>query len=825
MKRLALLLILSSACAAAPAPTAAPAPEPAPAAPPVSASSFEAKTAKLQKIDGYFPLYWDADNGKLLMQIPRFNDEFLYVVALSAGVGSNPIGLDRGQEGEPHLVHFERIGPKVLLVERNTRFRALTDDAVQRQAVADSFARSVLWGFKVEASDDGSALVDATDFFLNDAHQVAERLRGAKQGNYSVDKNRSAIDLTHTKNFPGNTEVEAMLTFEARDRPGALVRGVTPSPESMTVREHHSLVQLPPPGFEPRPADPRVGVFSIDFFDFASPFTGPVDRHWVVRHRLQKKDPNAVVSDPVEPIVYYVDPAAPEPIRSALVEGASWWNQAFEAAGFRNAFQVKVLPPGADPMDIRYNMINWVHRAQRGWSYGGAVVDPRTGEIIKGNVTLGSLRIRQDVLLGKGLIPQYDQSDDRALSALDPTTSPSMMALARIRQLAAHETGHTLGLGHNMAASSYGRASVMDYPSPYVKITNGQLDLSDAYAVGIGPYDKWAITYAYAQFPPGSDQKAELDKIATHGPLYVTDSESRPIRSAHPQSSLWDSPGDPIEMLRHEIEVQHIALSQFGLRNIGVGTPLSQLEELLVPLYLHHRYQLEAAAKSIGGLDYTYTVKENGALIPLPTRKIVPAARQREALSLVLSTLEPSFLQIPQRIVDLIPPRGDVDVTSNTELFEHRTEPVFDPISAATASAEITLDALLSPERGARMEEFHAENAQNPGFNEALDRIVNIVTRHESGMAGAITRATAWVTATRLMDLANDANADPQVRADATQALRAIRVRLVPGSRDESEAAHVNALRDDIDRFLARPEQPRTQPKAPTVPPGMPIGG
>jgi hypothetical protein len=817
MKRCAALLVLIAACT-----TTAPPPKPAPV---IEKSPMETKTAKLQKLDGYIPLYWDAENGKLLMQISRFGEDLLYQSSLPAGVGSNPIGLDRGLLGQTQIVTFDRVGPKVLMTATNYRFRAISNDEAERRAVADSFARSVMWSFKVEASDATSVLVDATDFFLSDQQGIARTLHQTQQGSYALDRNRSAIYLPRTKAFPRNSEIEAVLTFQTSDRPGPFVSGVTPIADSVTVRAHHSFVQLPPPGYTPRRADPRVGVVSVDFFDYASPFTGPIEKQWIARHRLIKKDPSAAISEPVEPIVYYVDAGAPEPIRSALLEGVSWWSQAFEAAGFRNAFQVKVLPPDADPMDLRYNMINWVHRAQRGWSYGAAVIDPRTGEIIKGNVTLGSLRIRQDVMIAEGLIPQFDELHDQALSALDPTTSPSMMALARIRQLAAHETGHTLGLDHNMAASSYGRASVMDYPSPYVKITNGKLDLSDAYATGIGSYDKWVIRYAYAEFSANNEER-ELDRIVREAPLFITDPESRPVSAAHPAASVWDSPGNNVEMLRHEIEVRRIALSQFGLRNIPMSTPLAQLEEMLVPLYLHHRYQLEAAAKSIGGLDYTYSVKEEGGLVPTPTRRIVPAAAQRDALNAVLSTLDPAFLEIPPRIVALIPPRGNVDVTSNTELFEHRTTPAFDPVSAAMASADITLAALFDARRAARLVQFHAEDAANPSFNELVNDVLDVVTKRESGYRGAITRGSARLTATRLMDLAANRDADPQVRAEASEGLRRFIVRLSDaGIRDDAELAHRHALRDDIARFLDRPDAPRTQPKLPEVPPGPPIGG
>ncbi|HEV7921425.1 MAG TPA: DUF5117 domain-containing protein, partial [Thermoanaerobaculia bacterium] len=418
MKRLALLLLFV-ACTSAPRPVAVAAPQP-------------------ERMDGFIPLYWDAANGKLLME-PRFGEELIYQVSLPAGVGSNPLGLDRGELGATHLVRFDRIGPRVLLVELNTHYRAISDDPNERRAVEDSFAQSVLAGFKVERTEGGRVIVDATDFFLSDAHGVARRLREAEQGSYALDRNRSAIHLPRTKSFPRNTEVEATLTFATEGRPGPLVSGVTPQADVVTVREHHSLVALPEPGYKPRRIDPRVGMSGIEVYDYASPFTGPLEKRWVARHRLEKKDPAAALSEPVKPIVYYVDNGVPEPIRGALIEGASWWSQAFEAAGFRNAFLVKVLPPDADPMDVRYNMINWVHRSTRGWSLGGSISDPRTGEIIKGNVTLDSSRGRQDVLLASGLIPQFDELHDQALSALDPKTSPQLMALARIRQLAAHE--------------------------------------------------------------------------------------------------------------------------------------------------------------------------------------------------------------------------------------------------------------------------------------------------------------------------------------------------------------------------------------------------
>ncbi|HEY0784442.1 MAG TPA: zinc-dependent metalloprotease, partial [Acidobacteriaceae bacterium] len=534
-------------------------------------------------LEGLFPLNWEAKTGRLLLTIPAFGKDFLLLDSLPYGVGSNDLGLDRGQLGRGRVVRFYRSAPRVLLIERNLDYRSSSPSSEERLAVSQSFAESVLWGFKVESESATSVTVDATDFFLRDAHGVAETLQTLKQGGYHLDKDRSAIAFELAKDFPQNTEVEAVLTFTAEGPlPGKLVATVTPDPHAVTVHEHTSLIALPEDGYQPRRFDPRAGYFDLSYRDYSAPLGTPIDVHLITRHRLEKKDPAAAISEPVHPIVYYVDRGAPEPIRSALIEGANWWSQAFEAAGFRNAFHVEALPEGADPMDVRYNMIQWVHRSTRGWSYGDSVIDPRTGEILKGQVTLGSLRARQDYLIAEALLAPYPAG------AKIPSPEIEQMVLARLRQLAAHEVGHTLGLAHNFAASSVAPGtSVMDYPHPLITLdAQGRPDLTHAYSNGIGEWDKVAITYGYAQPAPDQQERAMLDaglRAATdRGLLFVTDEDARPLGSAHPRAHLWDNGTNAADELTRLLAVRAAALHRFGEEAIQPDAPLATLADTLV---------------------------------------------------------------------------------------------------------------------------------------------------------------------------------------------------------------------------------------------------
>ena len=616
-----------------------------------SSESITNKTKDMKKLSGFFNMYWENATGKLWLEIKDFNKEFLYVNSLSAGVGSNDIGLDRGQLGSERIVSFKRFGPKVLMIQPNYYFRANTLDSKERKSVADGFAKSTLWGFEVAAEQRGNVLIDVTSFFLRDAHGVIGRLKSQKMGNYSVDKSRSAINLEETLSFPKNSNVESIITYVGT-KPGKYVRQVTPTPSAITVRLHHSLVELPDKNYIPRKHDPRAGFYPLNFQDYSVGLDESIYIRYIQRHRLEKEDPSAKISKAKEPIIYYVDPGVPEPIKSAMLESGKWWNQAFEAAGYKDAFQVKTLPDGAHPMDVRYNMIHWVHRATRGWSYGGWISDPRTGEIIKGNVSLGSLRLRQDYLIATGLLAPYE--DKKSIP-----TSMKKLALARIKQLVAHEIGHTIGIQHNFLASSFDRASVMDYPHPTLSLNDSnQIEWENAYDVGIGEWDKISVAYGYQDFPKNINEDVALEEIIQggikRGITFITDQDSRSPGSAHPGSHLWDNGSNATLELKNLINIRKVALENFGVNNIRFGEPYSDLGDVLVPIYFLHRYQIEAASKIIGGLDYNYALRGDGQLIT----EMIDTDSQLQSLNILIETLQPDFLTLKEDIIKLIPPRA-----------------------------------------------------------------------------------------------------------------------------------------------------------------------
>lgn len=770
---------------------------------------------KLQ-MEGFFDLYWDDAKGACYLAIGEFDQPFLFVNSLVTGLGSNDIGLDRGQMGRSRVVSFRRVGNKVFLHQPNLAYRADSDDPMEREAVAESFAESTLWGVEIAAEENGLVFVDLASFVFRDEHGISRRLKAKNEGNYRLDSSRCYYYSKRIKSFPDNSEVEVVLTFTGEPT-GRYVATVTPTSRAITLRQRYSLVRLPDDGYQPRPFHPKSGAFSIEYRDYAVPLDQDLRKPLVPRHRLVRKKSRRRRSELAEPLVYHVDSGAPVEIQRALIEGASWWKEAFEAAGIKNGFRVELLPPGADPMDVRYNVIQWVHRSTRGWSYGGSVIDPRTGEIIKAHVTLGSLRVRQDRLIFEGVIPFDDQQKDK-----DPNRDPVALALARIRQLSAHEVGHTLGLAHNFAASNQNRASVMDYPAPLILLKDGEPDLSRAYDVGIGEWDKLAIRYLYEEF---KDEEAGLAAIIgeaeTRGLPFIDDSDSRSPRTMHPLGNLWDNgDGDPTREMVRVIEVRDYLLKNFSARNMRSEKPLSLLEEVLVPVYLHHRFQLLACAKNIGGAFFDYGANDGRSHY-----QPVPRKDQAAALAVLMDTLSPSFLDLPPHLRDLIPPPAS-GYSPSRETFERRTAPAFDELSLAETSIRMTLDALLVPQRLNRLYNQKVNDPEQLGIVELLGKLLATVISEPVAdlRAGTLHKQVNYQMVNRLIALMGNSLLREDVRAEIRAGLMGLKSDLVnQAQRDSDLRAHYQWLVKRLQRADESEDlyEPSSNLK---IPPGSPIG-
>src|SRR6056297_742440 len=778
----------------------------------VAQESISEKTSGMEKYEGFFDYWWDEDTGKIWLEIDKLDQEFIYVNSMAAGVGSNDIGLDRSQLGNTRIVKFEKVGPKILMVQPNYDYRASSENRLEKKSIEEAFAESVLCGFEVAVEVGDRILIDLTEFLMQDAHGVSNTLSRNNQGNYSVNSSRSAIHLPGTFNFPENSEFETILTFTGSGA-GGYLRSVTPSADAVTVRLHHSFVELPDAGYKPRELDPRSGFFGVSYQDYSTPIGEDMTKRYAVRHRLEKKDPGAELSEPVEPIVFYLDNGTPEPVRTALLEGGRWWNEAFEAIGYKDAFQLKMLPDDADPLDVRYNVIQWVHRSTRGWSYGSSITDPRTGEIIKGHVSLGSLRIRQDFLIAQALM-------DKPFAERDDNNQPMLnLAIARIRQLSAHEIGHTIGFAHNYAASTNDRASVMDYPHPQFSVNRGAIDFSNAYSTGIGDWDKVTVAYSYADFENGANEREELNKILKSaqdkGLRYITDQDARPQGSAHVLAHLWDNGTDVSKELEEMLKVRKTAIANFSIDNIRTNEPNSVLEDVFVPLYFFHRYQTEGVTKIIGGMEYNYAVKGDGQdVVTTVDRKT-----QENALEAVLQTLDAEEIAIPKEKLNLFPPRA-FGYGRTRESINGKTGVSFDALSAAETAADMTLGFLLHPERASRLIQQKYLDGNNLGLQEVLNSVVsNTLNKNQKDdYLNGVKQNINFRVLFHIMNLAVSDKVHPQVNALANQQLS----QLASSLGSSSNAINLEMARR-IKDFYAHPDKFEVIP-APVLPDGSPIG-
>ena len=758
---------------------------------------------------GFIDLYVDKNENKVFAKLPEANEDgvslrLIHTARLTAGLGSNPVGLDRGWGDGGKIIVFRKMGKKIIIEAENLQYRANPDNPLEARAVRESFAPSFVASTDIVSSTDG-LVVDLTDFLTSDILNLVQYLKDSDQGTFKVAKDRTLVDTKNVFAFPDNVEMDVFFTLST-SKPGTEVATTAANGRDATLIQHHSFVRLPEDGYTPLKSDPRAGAIERVYYDYSAALSAPIETRLARRYRLQKDDDG----NTIKPIVFYIDSGAPEPIRSALVDGAKWWEDAFAAAGYPDGYIVKILPEDAHPLDIRYNVVQWVHRQTRGWSYGGGVSDPRTGEMLKGHVNLGSLRVRQDRMIFEGL-------SGTAKTDTGAYDDPVELALDRIRQLSAHEVGHALGFAHNFAASTYGKGSVMDYPAPDVRVRNGKMDFSQTYGIGVGDWDKFAATWLYAD-QTDEERQAIIQDALKRGLSYVADQDARSVATGHPLGNIWDNGTDPVDALNEVMAVRKLALDNFGVDRIQPGQPKSDLNKVIVPIYLYHRYQTAAAAKVIGGMSFNYGLNGDGQ----PDAEIVPVNRQRAALDAVLTTLEPEALDIKDETLALLTPSlvSYSIADSDRELFRRTAYPAFDVTAAADTAADLTFDVLLNPRRAARLIEFNRRDPQQMGFGELLNTTRRkVMGASTSGRTGEIAEAVQTRFVFALMDLIGS-DTTPAVKTRAHVALNDVSRNLGSISGD-----HAVWLADQIENFKTRPIATKeVVSPAKKMPPGGPIG-
>jgi Met-zincin/Domain of unknown function (DUF5117) len=775
------------------------------------------RAAGIERHDGFLPLYWDARKGRLLLEVSRWNEDFLYGAGLSAGAGILEASLDRGQLGALGVCRFDRVGPRVLLRQIQMANRSTVADEARTRVVEESFPSSILASLPIEAEEGDRVLVDATDFLLGDT-QVLASLRQSQQTDWHQDAARSAFRFERSGAFPLNTEIEAELTF-ASDHPSDAIAAVLPDGHTMTLRVHHTFLRAPEPGFVPRPIDPRIGFFAENFKDQTAPFTEPIEKALADRWRLVKKDPAAAMSEPVRPIVFYLDRGMPEPERTAVHDAALWWNHAFEEAGFLHAFELRDLPAGASLLDARYSGIEWINRSERAWSIGQSQTDPRTGEILHALVIIDSHRRRTTARLWENLTPPArggcaaaDAPDVASLAMDDPAVPEDSLVLARLRYLAAHEVGHALGLAHNWAATTFGWGSVMDYLGPDIELTNGRLDLSNAYPRDIGSYDRLAIRWGYTpDLAP-----AALDRLVREG---YAGGIVFPLES-DPRWAEYDYGADPIEWLATTQKVRRVLLERFGAGQLRPGTPLYDLQGRFNLAYLYHRFGVQAAQQFVGGQFQTNALAGDGQT-PVAW---VPPAQERRALDLLMAALDARELEIPERVVAVMV-QAPFGSNPTRERFPSEVGDAFGPLTPARVLASLIVRPLLDPARATRL--ALPRGGQALTLEELLARLVAVTWQarpESSARLAGLQRVTQRVVLDEIMNLAAS-DAPAETRGPAVAALARLRDRL--RSRhvtDPAAEAHVRLAERDLTDFLDHPESHRRRPSSPAAPPGRPIG-